>query len=89
MLESKAQMSRLVEAACTPDPNDRRIVGTARFERMVHVTRDAQILERAAPILGELLTEPEGARPLAAQRFLPYPARPGSILRSVSSRHTK
>lgn len=33
------------------------IVGTARLERMVLVTRDAQILERAAPILGNLLME--------------------------------
>ncbi|MBA2721918.1 MAG: type II toxin-antitoxin system VapC family toxin [Methylibium sp.] len=39
------------------DPNDRMIVGTARAERMVLVTRDARILERAAPILGDLLME--------------------------------
>jgi len=39
------------------DPIDRMLVGTARAERMVLVTRDAQILERAAPILGDLLME--------------------------------
>lgn len=39
------------------DPSDRMIVGTAWAERKVLVTRDAQILERAAPLLGELLLE--------------------------------
>jgi len=39
------------------DPIDRLLIGTARYERMVLVTRDAQILERAAPILGDLLLE--------------------------------
>lgn len=39
------------------DPIDRMLVGTARVERMVFMTRDAQILERAAPILGDLLME--------------------------------
>lgn len=39
------------------DPIDRMLVGTARAERMVLVTRDAQILERAAPVLGDLLME--------------------------------
>ncbi|MBA3597534.1 MAG: type II toxin-antitoxin system VapC family toxin [Methylibium sp.] len=39
------------------DPIDRMLVGTARVERMVLMTRDEQILERAAPILGELLME--------------------------------
>jgi PIN domain nuclease of toxin-antitoxin system len=39
------------------DPIDRMLIGTARHERMVFLTRDAQILERAAPLLGELLLE--------------------------------
>jgi PIN domain nuclease of toxin-antitoxin system len=39
------------------DPYDRLLVGTARAERMVFVTRDAGILESAAPALGELLLE--------------------------------
>jgi PIN domain nuclease of toxin-antitoxin system len=39
------------------DPVDRMLVGTARAERMILLTRDAQILEFAAPVLGELLQE--------------------------------
>jgi PIN domain nuclease of toxin-antitoxin system len=39
------------------DPYDRLLLGTARAERMCFVTRDAQILEVAAPLLGELLLE--------------------------------
>lgn len=39
------------------DPSDRLIVGTALAERLVLVTRDAEILERAAPVLGDLLLE--------------------------------
>ena len=39
------------------DPSDRLLVGTARAERMVFVTRDAQILESAAAVLGDLLME--------------------------------
>jgi PIN domain nuclease of toxin-antitoxin system len=39
------------------DPIDRMLIGTARAERMVLLTRDAQILEFAAPVLGELLVE--------------------------------
>lgn len=39
------------------DPSDRLLVGTARAERMVFLTRDAQVLQFAAPILGELLIE--------------------------------
>lgn len=39
------------------DPIDRLLVGTARVEQMVLVTRDAELLERAAPILGKLLLE--------------------------------
>jgi PIN domain nuclease of toxin-antitoxin system len=39
------------------DPDDRMIVGTAHAEGMILLTRDAQILERAAPLLGGLLIE--------------------------------
>jgi PIN domain nuclease of toxin-antitoxin system len=39
------------------DPSDRLLVGTARAERMTFATRDAQILEFARPVLGELLLE--------------------------------
>lgn len=39
------------------DPSDRRIVGTALAERRGLVTRDAQILESAAAVLGDLLLE--------------------------------
>jgi len=39
------------------DPSDRLLVGTARAERMQFATRDAQILEVAAPVLGDLLLE--------------------------------
>lgn len=39
------------------DPSDRLIVGTALAERLVLVTRDAEVLERAAPVLGDLLLE--------------------------------
>ncbi len=39
------------------DPIDRMLIGTARAERMVLLTRDAQILEFAAPVLGDLLLE--------------------------------
>jgi PIN domain nuclease of toxin-antitoxin system len=39
------------------DPYDRLLVGAARTERMVFVTRDAQILESAAVVLGDLLLE--------------------------------
>jgi PIN domain nuclease of toxin-antitoxin system len=37
------------------DPYDRLLVGTARAERMRFLTCDANILETAAPELGELL----------------------------------
>lgn len=39
------------------DPIDRLLVGTARAERMVLLTRDAQILDFARPVLGDLLME--------------------------------
>jgi len=39
------------------DPVDRMLIGTAHAERMVLLTRDAQILEFAAPVLGNLLLE--------------------------------
>ncbi len=39
------------------DPIDRLLVGIARAEGMVLLTRDAQILESAAPVLGALLME--------------------------------
>ena len=39
------------------DPSDRLLVGTARAERMVFVTRDAQVLQSAATVLGDLLME--------------------------------
>ncbi len=39
------------------DPFDRILVGTARTEQMILLTRDAQILELAPPLLGPLLQE--------------------------------
>lgn len=39
------------------DPIDRLMIGTARVERLVLLTRDAQVLEFAAPVLGNLLLE--------------------------------
>ena len=39
------------------DPFDRILVGTARVEQMILLTRDAQILDLAAPLLGPLLQE--------------------------------
>lgn len=39
------------------DPYDRMIIGTALAEGMTLLTRDAQILERAAPLLGNLLMQ--------------------------------
>lgn len=39
------------------DPFDRLLVGTARSERMSFVTRDARLLDDAAPLLGDLLVE--------------------------------
>ena len=39
------------------DPFDRILVGTARVEQMVLLTRDAQILDLAPPLLGPLLQE--------------------------------
>jgi PIN domain nuclease of toxin-antitoxin system len=39
------------------DPVDRLLIGTARVERMLLLTRDAQILDFAAPVLGDLLME--------------------------------
>lgn len=39
------------------DPIDRMLLGTARSERMVLMTRDALLLERAGPLLGDLLIE--------------------------------
>lgn len=39
------------------DPIDRMLIGTARAERMVLLTRDARILEFARPVLGDLLLE--------------------------------
>ena len=40
-----------------PDPFDCLLMGVARTEQLSLLTRDAQMLERAAPILGELLVE--------------------------------
>lgn len=52
-----AQAAADLAAGMHGDPVDRLLVGTARHEGMVLVTRDAQILERAAPLLGDLLLE--------------------------------
>jgi PIN domain nuclease of toxin-antitoxin system len=40
-----------------PDPFDCLLLGVAKTERLPLLTRDAQLLARAAPILGELLVE--------------------------------
>jgi PIN domain nuclease of toxin-antitoxin system len=39
------------------DPSDRMLLGTAYAERMAFVTRDANLLDLAAPLLGALLVE--------------------------------
>jgi PIN domain nuclease of toxin-antitoxin system len=39
------------------DPMDRLLIGSARVEGMILLTRDAQILERARQVLGDLLME--------------------------------
>ena len=39
------------------DPVDRMLVGTARVEQMIFLTRDATLLERAPRLLGPLLQE--------------------------------
>jgi PIN domain nuclease of toxin-antitoxin system len=39
------------------DPYDRLLVGTAMAEQTVLMTRDSEILERARPLLGDLLME--------------------------------
>lgn len=40
-----------------PDPCDRLLLGVACSERMTLLTRDAALLENAAPLLGNLLLE--------------------------------
>ncbi len=39
------------------DPSDRMLLGAAYAERMAFVTRDASLLELAAPLMGALLVE--------------------------------
>jgi PIN domain nuclease of toxin-antitoxin system len=39
------------------DPSDRMLLGTAYAERMAFATRDATLLELAAPLMGDLLVE--------------------------------
>ncbi len=56
LLPSHAEAG-LALGALHGDPIDRLLVGTARAERMVLLTRDARILEHAAPLLGDLLME--------------------------------
>ena len=40
-----------------PDPFDCLLLGVARTERLTLLTRDAQLLERATPLLGDLIVE--------------------------------
>jgi len=40
-----------------PDPFDCLLLGVARTERLCLLTRDAQLLDRAVPLLGELILE--------------------------------
>jgi len=40
-----------------PDPFDCLLLGVARSERLSLLTRDAQLLERATPLLGDLIIE--------------------------------
>lgn len=40
-----------------PDPFDCLLLGVARTERLTLITRDAQLLERATPRLGDLIAE--------------------------------
>ncbi len=40
-----------------PDPFDGLLLGVARSERLSLLTRDARLLERATPLLGDLIVE--------------------------------
>lgn len=40
-----------------PDPFDRMLIGTARAEQMIFLTRDSEILSLAPAVLGPLLQE--------------------------------
>jgi PIN domain nuclease of toxin-antitoxin system len=44
-------------AGAQGDPSDRMLLGTAYAERMAFATRDATLLELAAPLMGDLLVE--------------------------------
>ena len=40
-----------------PDPFDCLLLGVARSERLTLLTRDAQLLERAGPLMGDLIAQ--------------------------------
>jgi PIN domain nuclease of toxin-antitoxin system len=50
-------MSGAALTALHHDPFDCILMGVARSERLSLLTRDGQLLERAAPLLGDLLVE--------------------------------
>jgi PIN domain nuclease of toxin-antitoxin system len=56
-LTAQHAQSAAALSALHGDPVDRMLIGTARAEGMAFVTRDARILDWAAPVLGELLIE--------------------------------
>jgi PIN domain nuclease of toxin-antitoxin system len=50
-------MSGAALTSLHPDPFDCLLLGIARSEQLSLLTRDGQLLERARPLFGELLTE--------------------------------
>lgn len=56
-LTAQHVMSGAALAGLHHDPFDCLLLGVARSERLSLLTRDAQLLERATPLLGDLIVE--------------------------------